>query len=160
MAQTTLLGLLMYLMNLGPLVKELKLELTKSKSKAQVQISQDNCDDMVKKLEKGSNVTSSAPRQGQVKENCLVQSKESSMEYNSSTCSMKPKNKTKLSRRQKYRAKTRVHCRCKEKGHLIAACPIQQSEAGSDLTGQTGWCLECPTSFLQVQAKVKLKGET
>jgi ribosomal protein L29 len=42
-------------------VKELKEELTKLKSKVQVKPSQDNCDDMVKKLEKGSNLTTSAP---------------------------------------------------------------------------------------------------
>jgi hypothetical protein len=56
------------------------LELTKLKSKGQVQPSQDNCDIMVKKLEKRSNVTTSALQQGQVKkrkiqekEECLVQ---------------------------------------------------------------------------------------
>ncbi|RLN09426.1 hypothetical protein C2845_PM11G02950 [Panicum miliaceum] len=41
-------------------VEKLKLELTKLKSKGQVQPSQDNRDIMVKKLERGSNVTSSA----------------------------------------------------------------------------------------------------
>ena len=41
-------------------VEELKIEMIKSKSKGQVQPSQDNCDDMVKKLEKGSNLTTSA----------------------------------------------------------------------------------------------------
>ena len=50
---------------------------------------------------------------------------------------MNSKNKIKLPRREKYRARTRVCFRCKEKGHLIAACPIHQSEVGSDLTGQT-----------------------
>ena len=45
------------------------------------------------------------------------------------------------------------------KGHLIAACPIQQDEVGSDQTGQTGWCPECPTSHLQVQSSVKFMGE-
>ena len=55
-----------------------------------------------------------------------------------STCSMNSKNKIKLSRKEKCRARTRVCFRCKEKGHLITACPIQQSEVGSDLTGQTG----------------------
>jgi len=91
---------------------------------------------MVKKLEKGSNVTSFAPQQGQAKRSNLVRSQKSNMEH--STCSMKSKNKIKLSRKEKYRARTRVCFRCKEKEHLIAACPIQQSEVGSDLTGQTG----------------------
>ena len=129
-------------------VEGLKMEMTKLKSKVQVKPSQDNHDYLVKKLEKGSNLTTSAPRQGQAKVKSLVQSKESTMEHNSSTCSMKFKNKIKLSRKEKYRAKTRVCFRCKEKGHLIAACPIQQSEVRSGLTGQTGWRPESPTSLL------------
>jgi len=101
----------------------------KLKSKGQVQPSQDNHDNMVKKLENGSNSTILAPQQDQAKEESLVQVKRSNMES---------KNKTKLSRKEKQRARTRVCFRCKEKGHLIAACPIQQSEVRSDPTGQTG----------------------
>jgi hypothetical protein len=77
-------------------------------------------------------------RKIQAEEESLVQNKESTMEHYLSTCSMKSKNKIKLSRKEKYRARTRVCFGCKKKGHLIAACPIQQSEVGSDLTGQTG----------------------
>jgi len=106
---------------------------------------------MVKKLEKGSNVTPFAPQQGQAKRSNLVQSQKSNMEH--STCSMNSKNKIKLSRKEKYHARTRVCFRCKEKGHLIAACPIQQNEVGSDLTGQTCWCPECPASLLQAQSR-------
>ena len=115
-------------------VKEQKSKPTKLKSKAQVQPSQDNCDHMVKKLEKGSNVTSFSPQQHQAKRKNLVQSKELTMEHKLSTCSMNSKNKTRLSRREKYRARTRVGFICKEKGHLIATCPIQQCEVGSNLT--------------------------
>ena len=43
-------------------VEELKMEMTKLKSKSQVQPSQDNRDDMVKKLEKVSNLTTFAPQ--------------------------------------------------------------------------------------------------
>ena len=56
-------------------VEELKMEVIKLKSKGQVQNSQDNRDDMVKKLEKGSNLTTSAPQQGQSKRKSLVQVK-------------------------------------------------------------------------------------
>jgi hypothetical protein len=119
-------------------VEKLKLELTKLKRKGQVQPSQDNCDIMVKKLEKGTNVTTSALQQGQVK---------------------KRKNKTMLARRQRYLAKTRACFRCKEKGHMIAACLMTQSEADSDQIGQTGWCLESTTSLLHEQAKVKINDE-
>ncbi|KAG2655193.1 hypothetical protein PVAP13_1NG547001 [Panicum virgatum] len=103
-------------------VEELKIEMIKLKSKGQVQPSQDNRDNMVKKLEKGSNSTNFAPQQDQAKEESLVQFKRSNMES---------KNKTKLSRKEKQCARTRVCFRCKEKGHLIAACPIQQSKAQS-----------------------------
>ncbi|KAG2589691.1 hypothetical protein PVAP13_5NG380581 [Panicum virgatum] len=82
-------------------VKELKIEMIKLKSKGQ-------------KLEKGSNSTIFAPQQNQAKEESLVQVKRINMEY---------KNKTKLSRKEKQCARTRVCFRCKEKGHLIGACP-------------------------------------
>ena len=73
-------------------VEELKMEMIKLKSKGQVQPSQDNRNDMVKKLEKGSNSTTLAPQQDQAKEESLVQIKRSNMES---------KNKTKLSRKEK-----------------------------------------------------------
>ena len=101
----------------------------KLKSKDKGQPSKDNRDNKVKKLEKGSNSTIFAPQKNQAKEENLVQVKWSNMES---------KNKTKLSRKEKQRARTRVCFRCKEKGHQIAACPVQQSEGRSDLTGQTG----------------------
>jgi len=107
-------------------VEELKIEMIKLKRKGQVQPSQDNRDNMVKKFEKGSNFTTFAPQQDQAKEESLVQIKRSNMES---------KNKTKLSRKEKQCARTRVCFRCKEKGHLIGACPVQQSEGRSDLTG-------------------------
>ncbi|RLN34839.1 hypothetical protein C2845_PM03G28230 [Panicum miliaceum] len=127
-------------------VGRLKLDLIKLKSKGQVQPPQDNCDIMVKKLEKGSNITTLALQQGQIKkrkiqpkEECLVQVKESNKGHNSSMCPIEFKNKMKLPRKEKYQTRTRVCFRCKQKGHLIAACPIPQSEVDSDLTGQTGW---------------------
>ncbi|RLN39509.1 hypothetical protein C2845_PM01G43310 [Panicum miliaceum] len=123
-------------------VEKLKLELTKLKSKGQVQHYQDNCDIMVKKLGRGSNVTSSALQQYQIKkrkiqpkEECLVQVKESNLRHNSHMCPMEFKNKTKLSRRERYQPKTRVCFRCKEKGHLIAASSIPQSKVDSGRTG-------------------------
>ena len=54
------------------------------------------------------------------------------------TCPMQPKNKTKPSRKEKQRARTRACFKCKEKGHLIAACPFLQNEVRSDPIGQTG----------------------
>ena len=83
----------------------------KLKSKGQVQPSQDNRDDMVKKLEKGSNLTTFAPQQGQAKRKSLVQLKKSNMEHKS-TCSMESKNKKKPSRKEKQRARTRACFNC------------------------------------------------
>ena len=128
----------------------LKIEMIKLKSKGQVQPSQDKRDNIVKKFEKGSNSTTFAPKQDQEKEESLVQVKRSNMES---------KNKTNLSRKEKQRARTRVCFRCKEKGHLVGACPVQQSEGRSDLTGQTGWGPESPTSLLQAQSRLQLMGE-
>ena len=73
-------------------VEVLKIEMIKLKSKGQVQPSQDNHDNMVKKLENGSNSTILAPQQDQAKEESLVQVKRSNMES---------KNKTNLSRKEK-----------------------------------------------------------
>ena len=56
-------------------VEELKMEMIKLKSKGQVQPSQDNRNDMVKKLEKGSNTTIFAPQQDQAKEEVMFKSK-------------------------------------------------------------------------------------
>ena len=92
-------------------VEELKIEMIKSKSKGQVQPSQDNRDNMVKKLEKGSNLTTFAPQQGQAKRKSLVQLKKSNMEHKS-TCSMESKNKKKPSRKEKQRARTRACFNC------------------------------------------------
>ena len=114
------------------------MEMTKLKSKGQVQPSQDKCDDMVKKLEKGSNSTTSTPQQGQSKRKSLVQVKKPNMGQKEFTCPMQPKNKTKPSRKEKQHARTRAFFKCKEKGYLIAACPILESEVRSDPTGQTG----------------------
>ena len=85
-------------------VEELKIEMIKLKNKGQVQPSQDNRDNTVKKLDKGSNSTVFAPQQDQAKEGSLVQVKKSNMES---------KNKTKLSRKEKQHARTRVCFRCK-----------------------------------------------
>jgi hypothetical protein len=112
---------------------------------------------MVKKLEKVSNVTTSTLQQGQVKKRkirakeCCVQIKGPNMGHNSAMCPIEIKNKTKLARRQRYLAKTRACYICKEKGHMIAACPKTQSESDSDQTGQT--------TPLQEQARVKINDE-
>jgi hypothetical protein len=68
-----------------------------------VQPYQDNRDIMVKKLEKGSNGTTSTHQQGQVKKRKIqekkdghVQPKDLNMGHNSSMCPMEIKNKKKL----------------------------------------------------------------
>ena len=64
-------------------VEELKMEMTKLKSKGQVQPSQDNRDDMVKKLEKGSTVTCfKCHQEGQKSNKCPQPKKKLSDEKN------------------------------------------------------------------------------
>jgi hypothetical protein len=69
-------------------VEELNIEIIKLKSKGQVQPSQDNRDAMMKKLEKGSNLSTSAPQQDQAKDKSLVQVKKQNMGPKGFTCPM------------------------------------------------------------------------
>jgi len=83
-------------------VKRLKEEVTKLKGKGQVRPSQDNRDPVVKKLEMGSNFTSSAHQQGQ-----------KSIKYKI------PRKKT----------LEHIKCfKCLEKGHYARYCQIKSDE--------------------------------
>ncbi|RCV20895.1 hypothetical protein SETIT_4G094700v2 [Setaria italica] len=123
-------------------VERIKKDLSKLKSKSQVQPSQDNCEIMVEKIEKGSTVTCSAPQhlkicKSKIQENnkfehikCFNCSK---MENFASTYPAKLKGEETLSNRQRSLARKRVCYGCKEKGHVIATCPTATSKDGSDL---------------------------
>jgi len=81
-------------------VEELKIEMIKLKSKGQVQPSQDNRDDMVKKLEKGSNLTTSAPQQVNQKEKVLYKSRSQIWDKRSSHVPCNPRTRQSLQERK------------------------------------------------------------
>jgi len=112
-------------------IGKLKNDLIKSRSMSQVQPSQDNRDNMVKKLEKGSTVTSSSSKLDQAKNHKtqeeLKGSKLSSLVNPSSNKSSKQKSQATLERRQAQR----ICYRCKEKGHMINECKTNPSEVDS-----------------------------
>uniref|UniRef100_K3YZS8 CCHC-type domain-containing protein n=1 Tax=Setaria italica TaxID=4555 RepID=K3YZS8_SETIT len=99
--------------------ERLKKDLSELKGKSQVQPSHDNCEIMVKKLEKGSTVTYSAPQLHLKISKSKIQEKNkfehvkcfncSKMGHFASTCSTKLKGKEALSKRQRSLAKKRGH---------------------------------------------------
>jgi hypothetical protein len=112
-------------------VEKLKEDLSKLKGKCQVQPCQNNCDNMVKKLEKGSNHISSTLRpkkQGNNHKTQEIKKKEldhiqcfkcSKMGHYASMCS--PQLKDPKKRQGKLRR--RICYKCKEHGHFIGDCP-------------------------------------
>jgi Pyruvate/2-oxoacid:ferredoxin oxidoreductase delta subunit len=117
----------------------LKMELSRLKGKGHVQQSQDNCDHMVNKIEKGSTVTYAKLRQinlktsyqkvdkPKIKKKAQVKCFEcSTLGHFSSECPNKKSDQAKHYRRQ--RSLSQRSCfGCKEKGHNIAIC--QKEEA-------------------------------
>ena len=126
-------------------VKRLKEEVTKLKSKGSVRPSQDNHDPVVKKLEMGSNVTSSAHQQGQKRikhkilwKKCLEHIKcFKCLEkgHYARNCQIMSDKEAQLSRNQKKLPENRVCHGCKKLGHMVHCCPQQ---CRSDQTGHIG----------------------
>jgi hypothetical protein len=102
-------------------VEELKTDLTVLKEKGQVKPSQDNHENMVKKLEKGSTVISSTPQL------CIKTNKSKSPEkktgHFTSQCSTKLKAQEALSKKQRSSIGRRLCYQYKEKDHLVADFP-------------------------------------
>jgi hypothetical protein len=116
----------------------LKIELSQLKDKGHVQLSQDNRDHMVKKLEKGSTVICAKLPQinlktsyqkvdkTKIKKKSYVKCFEcSTFGHFSSECPNKKNDQAKLSRRQRSLSQ-RMCFGCKEKGHNVADCPRKE----------------------------------
>jgi hypothetical protein len=117
----------------------LKMELSRLKGKCHVQPSEDNCDHMVKKLEKGSiiictklpqiNLKTSYQKVDKlkIKKKAHVKCFEcSTLEHFSSECPNRKSDQVKPSKRQRSLSQRRCFG-CKEKGHNIAVCSKEEA---------------------------------
>ena len=126
-------------------VKRLKNELINLKGKEQVRPSQDNRDLVVKKLEKGSNVTCSVPKSDHKDSKRKTQEKKkldhikcfkcSHMGHYASMCSFNQEGYSNQSKRQRSISQRRCFG-CHEKGHKIEAC-MNKSRSGP---AKSGFC--------------------
>ena len=126
-------------------VKGLKNELINLKGKEQVRPSQDNRDPVVKKLEKGSNITCSAPKSDHKGSKRKTQEKKkldhikcfkcSHMGHYASMCSFNQEGNSNQSKRQRSISQRRCFG-CHEKGHKIEAC-MNKSRSGPAKSGGT-----------------------
>jgi valyl-tRNA synthetase len=101
-------------------VEKLKRDLYVLKEEIQVQPSQDNHDDVVKNLEKGSTVTRSTPQQHIkiIKGNI----QETKTGHGTPHCPTKLKAQETISKKKRRSTRGRLCYLCKEKGHLAADC--------------------------------------
>jgi DNA gyrase/topoisomerase IV subunit A len=106
-------------------IEKLKIELYVLKEESQVQPPQDNRDDMVKKLEKGSTVMSSTSQQHIKTNKSKIQEKEKG--HVTSHCPTKLKAQETIFKKRRRSTKRRLCYICKEKGHLTADCPQASS---------------------------------
>jgi hypothetical protein len=158
-------------------VEKLKKEVAKLKGKEKVQPSQDNCEPMVKKLEKRIIVTRSISQQSRkindhktedkMKLDHIKCYKCSHMGHYSSMCSFKEEDNPNQSKRKRSLAQRRCFG-CHEKGHKVEAC-VNQLRVSSGKPDGTGFAkLMAPISpekthmkldkgFLKAQAKFREK---
>jgi len=154
-------------------VKRLRNELINLKGKEQVRPSQDNRDPVVKKLEKGSNVTCSVPKSDHKGSKRKTQKKKkldhikcfkcSHMGHYASMCSFNQEGNSNQSKRQRSISQRRCFG-CHEKGHKIEAC-MNKSRSGPAKSGGTDFVnpvapvfagkpdIKLNKGFLKAQAK-------
>jgi hypothetical protein len=113
-------------------VEKLQKNLYVLKEKIKVQPSQDNREDMVKKLEKGSTVTSSSPKQHTMNHKNKIQKKSKVGQAKSQYRSIKNKAQESLSKKPRSSKKWRVCYKCREKGHFADTYPNATMGSGTD----------------------------
>jgi hypothetical protein len=121
-------------------VEKFQRELYVLKEKNKVQPSQDNREDMVKKLENGSIVASSTSHQHAKTHKHKIQEKSKVGHTKIQHHPTKHKAQESLSKKPRSSNKWRVCYKCREKGHFADATQIQQWAVALTMTGQTGAC--------------------
>jgi hypothetical protein len=113
-------------------VEKLQKDLYVLKEKSKVKPSQDNREDMVKKLEKGSTATSSTPKQHTMTHKNKTQEKSKVGEAKSQYRPIKHKAQESLSKKPRSSNKWRVCYKCREKGYFADSCPNATMGSGTD----------------------------
>jgi hypothetical protein len=113
-------------------VEKLQKDFYVLKEKSKVQPSQDNHEDMVKKLEKGSTVTSSTPQQHTMTQKNKIQDKSKVGQVKSQYRPTKHKEQESLSNKPISSNKWRVCFKCREKGHFSDSCSSVKMGSGTD----------------------------
>jgi hypothetical protein len=113
-------------------VEKLQKDLYVLKEKSKVQPSQDNHEDMVKKLEKGSTVTSSIPKQHTITHKNKIQEKSKVGRAKSQYRPIKHKAQESLSKKPRSSNKWRMCYKYREKGHFADSCPNATMGSGTD----------------------------
>jgi hypothetical protein len=147
-------------------VEKLKKEVAKLKGKEKVQPSQDNCEPMVKKLEKRIIITRSISQQSHKINDRKIEDKMkldhikcykcSHMGHYASMCSLKEEDNPNQSNRQRSLAQRRCFD-CHEKGHKIEAC-TNRAKVSSGKPGGTGFAK--PVALVGVLDRQPTKGST
>jgi hypothetical protein len=97
-----------------------------------VQPSQDNCEDMVKKIEKGSTIASSTPQQHTRTHKHKIQEKGKVGQVKPQYHLIKHKAQESLSKKPRSSNKCGVCYKCREKGHFTDYCPSATMGGGTD----------------------------
>jgi hypothetical protein len=113
-------------------VEKIQKDLYVLKEKSKVQPSQDNREDMVKKLEKGSTTTRSTPQQHTMTHKNKIQEKSKVGQIKSQYHSIKHKTQESLSKKPRSSNKWRVCYKCREKGHFADSCPNSTMGSGTN----------------------------
>jgi hypothetical protein len=104
-------------------VEKLQKDLYVLKEMSKVQPSQDNREDMVKKLKEGSTGTRSTPQQHTMIHKNKIQEKSKVGQIKSQYRQIKHKTQESLSKKPRSSNKGRVCYKCREKGHFADSCP-------------------------------------